>query len=151
MACRPQSALISYFVRVDEDVAHSLLERALAARSGTGCYRAVLADVRPSGSPVVSAVAVEHLNDKEPSVVRNAIEALGQAPTAAVRELLFEVFRKWHSVWQGREDELEGLIERALFAALSRGPRTESELRELEALCVTEMCRIEARIRLSSR
>jgi hypothetical protein len=163
MACRPQSSLLGYFVRVNEDIAKGQLERALESRSRTGCYRTVLADIRVPGSTIIISAAIGRLNDKDPQVVVSAIEAIGRAQPP-VREVLLGFFRQWHREWQGREDELrfnpvnrdrdsayQTVIELALVTALSNGQLTEGDFRELETLCVTDTCRIQARVPLSRR
>jgi hypothetical protein len=65
MACRPQAAFLAYFVRVDPNLGRMLLDRALASRADTGCYRSALTALAALRmTPAVEAVA--HLDDPDP-------------------------------------------------------------------------------------
>lgn len=157
MACRPQAALLAYFLRADPPSGVRLLERVLAARAGTGCYRTVLADVadlRMTGA--VERLALEHLDDPEPAVVRSAAETLGRHGSPAALPALRARFERWSQTWAGREKELqasyakrpphaaEAMVEDALRQALGLGQgwvMDGAALRELQGLCVTDGCR----------
>src|SRR6185295_7046361 len=146
-----------YFVRVDPDRGHELLDLALTSRTTTHCYQYVLLSVgRLRMTPVVEAEAIAHLADAEAEVVRSAIEVLGQFGSPAARAPLLQAFERWHEAWSGRADELrfrqaqpnpnasqamtEDAFRQALGAAASwlADPATLASLSEL---CVTNGCR----------
>jgi hypothetical protein len=157
MACRPQAALLAYFVRVDPDLGQIQLDRALASRALTGCYLSVLRDVaRLRMSPVVEAAAVAHLGDPDPQVVSGAAETLERYGSPASAQALRAHFERWHRTWEGRAEELryrhaevrpdsmQGMIESAFLQALARGQAwlaDTGDLRELRTICVTDNCR----------
>ena len=160
MACRPQAALLAYFVRADADLGRTLLDRALASRADTGCYTAALHGVATLRmTPVVEALAVAHLEDPNPQVVINAAETLGRYGSPASAQALRAQFDRWHRAWEGRQDELgysrtedrpnamQGMVEHAFLQALGRGQgwlTEDADLRELRTLCVTDNCRTQA-------
>jgi hypothetical protein len=160
MACRPQAALLAYFVRADADLGRTLLDRALASRADTGCYTVALREVaKLRMTPVVEASAVAHLEDPNPQVVINAAETLGRYGSPASAQALRARFEGWHRAWKGREEELryshaadrphamQGMVELALLQALGRGQgwlTDDAGLRELRTLCVTDNCRTHA-------
>lgn len=157
MACRPQAALVAYFLRADPPSGGRLLERVLAARAGTGCYQTVLADVanlRMTGA--VERLALEHLDDPESAVVRSAAGTLGRHGSPAARPALRARFERWSQMWAGREEALqvsyakrpphaaEAMVEDALRQALGLAHgwvMDGAALRELQGLCVTDGCR----------
>jgi hypothetical protein len=157
MACRPQAALLAYFVRADADLGQVQLDRALASRAPTGCYMSVLRDVaRLRMSPVVEAAAVAHLGDPDPQVVSSAAETLERYGSPASAQALRAQFERWHRTWEGRAEELryrhaeprpdsmQGMVESAFLQALARGQSWLAEtgdLRELRTICVTDNCR----------
>jgi hypothetical protein len=160
MACRPQAALLAYFVRADPDLGKTLLERALASRETTGCYSFVLRDVATLRmTPAVEAVAVAHLDDPDPQVVISAVEALGRYGSRGSASALRAQFERWHGTWDGRQEELrysraqdrpnsrQGMVEGTFLQALGVGQAwlsDQADLRELRRLCVTDNCRSQA-------
>jgi hypothetical protein len=160
MACRPQAALLAYFVRADPDLGNTLLDRALASRRTTGCYTSTLRDIAILRmTPGVEAVATAHLDDPDPQVVISAVETLGRYGSRASAQPLRAQFERWHRTWEGRQEELrysraehrpnamQGMVELTFLQALGRGQAWltgEADLRELRALCVTDNCRTQA-------
>jgi hypothetical protein len=159
MACRPKAALLAYFVRVDPNLGDALLDRALASRA-SGCHTSVLGDVAALRmTPGVEAVAVAHLDDPDPQVVRSAAETLGRYGSQAAAPPLRAQFERWRRAWEGRQAELrhtwavdhpnasQGMVESTLLQALARGQGWLSDadgIREVRALCVTDGCRNQA-------
>src|SRR5207247_1189459 len=83
LACRPQAALLAYFTRADERTGATLLDRALASRAQTGCFRRAIRDVATYHvGAAVEAAAVAHLDDPDPEVVASAAETLGRFGSA---------------------------------------------------------------------
>jgi len=155
MSCAPQAALLAYFLRVEPSAAAALVEKALASRKDTGCYRSLLTDVAALfAGPELERAAVRSLDDADPAVASDAARMLGAHGPAATRDALLRRFRAWHEQWSGREAELDAQDERdlsashsrvesALLQALALSPAwlaDEELLRGLRALCVTRKC-----------
>ena len=155
LACAQQASILAYFLRVDEALGATLLDRALASRE-TGCWRALdtIADVRMS--PAVEARAISDLDDPDPEAARAAIRALGRHGSPGARELLRAAFQRWHAKWEGHAAELEysralerpnaaqAMVEDAFRQAIGAGQgwvMRASDLRDLQTLCVTDNCR----------
>lgn len=157
LACRPQAALLAYFLRVSSDLGRSLLDRALASRSDTGCFRAVIADIAKLGmTKELEAAAIDRLDDPDPQVVISAAEALGRFGSPAASAPLRARFEEWHRRWaskateirftyaQENSDSIQGTVEHTFVQALTRARAwvaDESDVRELQMLCVTDNCR----------
>jgi hypothetical protein len=165
MACRTQSAILAYFLRVDEGIGQLLLDRAIASRAGTGCRTrlAPVADLRMTS--IVEARAIADLDGSDPDVVIGAIETLGRHGSPAALGPLRAAFERWHGTWNGRAFELlyshgadrpharQAMVEDAFRQALGRGQgwlTRSSELHELEALCVTDNCRAQTSITINA-
>lgn len=155
MACSQQASILAYFLRVDEATGAMLLDRAMASRA-TGCWRSLtqIADLRMT--PVVQARAMTDLDNPDPEVVTAAIQTLGQHGSPAALEPLRAAFQRWHVRWAGRGTELahsraaeppnarQAMVEDAFRQAIGTGRNwlmRAPELRELQALCVTDNCR----------
>ncbi len=161
MACAPQSALLAYFLRVEPAYGAELVEKALASRKETGCYRFLLTSVAGLHmSRELQAVAVASLDD--PALTADAAEMLGSYGSAETRDALLRRFESWHEEWAGREKELsaqnesdpmaaQSRAEAALFHALANAPAwlADKELLEkIRPLCVTKICLGEAQTAL---
>jgi hypothetical protein len=160
LACRPQTALLAYMLRIDQALGETLLNRALNVRQTTGCYRFVLEDVAALRiTPGVVAAAIVHLDDADTQTAISAINTLARDGSPASQARLRERFERWHQTWQGRAAELrfnateihtgpaESVIESSLLRVL--GPErvatiSRPEAEELRALCVTDSCRTTA-------
>jgi hypothetical protein len=159
MACTPQDALLSYFLRVDPDLGLNLVEKALASRKSTACYQMLLGDVaRTRMSPELERIAISQVNDPDPRLVLNAVEMLGRYGSQDARSVLLRRFEQWNQDWTGRGDELvrqqrsdplnsQERVELALLTALTRSPAwlaDEGTIAKLKSLCVTRDCLSEA-------
>jgi hypothetical protein len=160
LACQPKAALLAYFLRVDPSIGAGLLNRALAVREPTGCYRSVLLDVaKLRVSPELEAAAITHLADSSPQVKANAAEMLGRYGSPAAAGPLRAAFERWHAAWAGRADDLrlrvtqpapereQSMVESRVFAALAAGQEwltTARDIGILRRLCVTDGCQASA-------
>jgi hypothetical protein len=161
-ACEPQAYALAYFLRVRPQDGADLLERALAARSKTGCYRSVLHDTAQRRmTPELERRAIAALDDEEPRVVQSAIETLGKFGSVASAPILRARFEGWHRVWQGRAGELDfnrargtddpGVVNRAIESAYLRALAAPlgwlpdaGDITAVREWCVTDSCRREA-------
>lgn len=160
LACRPLFAFLAYFLRADPALGRTQLDRALAQRTLTGCYRSTLDGVAALRmTPALEGTAIAHLEDADPDVVSSAIKAVGDYGSAAAREPLRQHFERWHGAWKERPDDVRvtqifdatkaarGMVESAFIRALGRARgwlTSKSELVDLRALCVTDNCRMQA-------
>jgi hypothetical protein len=161
LACRIQSALLAYLLRVDPASGGELLGKALSARDKnmTGCYALALTDVaKLQMTPEVESAALTVLEEKDQEMVSHAAEVLGLYGSAAVEEVLWRRFERWHEELQSREAELreqfpgvprygpsqlagEALIEQALVSALGTADgwlADPQQLKRLRGLCLTD-------------
>jgi hypothetical protein len=156
MGCRPQWAILSYFLRVDDGVGKTLLDRALTSPSRTGCRTSLAPIAALRMTPTVEARALADLDDTDPDVMIAAIETLGRHGSPAALPPLRAAFERWHAAWEGRASDLQfshaadrphasqAAVEDAFRQALGYGRgwlTRSSDLRELRALCVTDNCR----------
>jgi hypothetical protein len=161
MACAPQSALLAYFLRVEPGYGAELVEKALASRKETGCYRFLLTSVAGLHmNRELQAVAVASLDD--PALTADAAEMLGNYGSAETRDALLRRFESWHEEWAGREKELnarnesepqaaQSRAEAALMHALASAPAWLADkdlLEKIRPLCVTKNCLREAQTAL---
>jgi hypothetical protein len=156
MACSQQASVLAYFLRVDGATGSVLLERAMTSRA-TGCWRFLINQVAAlQMTPVVQAQAIADLDDADPDVVIAAVQTLGQHGSPAALEPLRAAFQRWHATWAGRAAELahshalerpnarQAMVEDAFRQAIGAGRGWvvgAGDLRELQALCVTDNCR----------
>jgi hypothetical protein len=157
MPCRPQAALLAYFLRVDRPAGRMLLETALTTRADTRCYTSVLGEVASRRTMAdIETLAIRHLGDDEPDVVANAAEALGRFGSADALPALRSRLEQWSRQWAGRQEELvyrdprpnppaaHAMVEFSLVQAIGRGQAWHLDgaaLRGVESLCVTDSCR----------
>ncbi|HKE87654.1 MAG TPA: HEAT repeat domain-containing protein [Vicinamibacterales bacterium] len=155
MACRQQTSILAYFLRVDESTGSALLDRAMTSRA-TGCWRFLNEIAAVRMTPVVQTRAIADLDDSDPDVVIAAIQTLGQHGSPAALEPLRTAFQRWHATWADRAAELaysfaverpnarQAMVEDAFRQAIGTGRGwlvRASDLRELQSLCVTDNCR----------
>lgn len=160
LACRPQAALLAYFLRADPAVGRTLLDRVMSTRTETGCYRSALSSIAALRMTLdVEAAAIGHLDDPDPQVVTSAIRTLGDRGSPSAKPLVLRHFERWHDVWRNRLEELQysrargipaenAMVESAFLQALGRGDAwvtTARELATIRSLCVTDNCRDQAR------
>lgn len=160
LACRPLFAFLAYFLRADAALGKTQLDRALAQRTMTGCYRSMFDGVAALRmTPALEETAIAHLVDPDPEVVGSAIKALGTFGSSAAREPLRWQFMRWHEQWTGRPEAVRhtqvadlstshrAMVESAYIDALGRARgwlTSKSELAELRSLCVSDNCRMRA-------
>jgi hypothetical protein len=133
-ACAQQTAMLQYFLRIDRKYGVAEVTFALGQRQLTGCYTALLGDLKESlAIPEIERLAIAMLDDPSPEVVRNAAEALGRYGSAEAEAPLWRRLQTFHEIWKDRSDELrarpigapgraaEGMIEYALMNALAQG------------------------------
>jgi hypothetical protein len=159
MACAPQNALLAYFLRVEPSYGAGLVEKALASREHTGCYKVLLTDVaKLRASRELEPIAIASLDDPDPELASDAASMLGSYGSADARDALLHRFERWHEEWAGREKELNAQdekdgsksqtrVEAALVHALANSPAwlaDEDLLKRLRQLCVTKTCAGEA-------
>jgi HPt (histidine-containing phosphotransfer) domain-containing protein len=149
--CDIQSSLLAYFLRTDRAYGVMQLEKALASRKDTGCYRSVLSDVAAlQASPDIERLAVAHLNDPDTEVAADAAKTLGAYGSSAAEAPLWARMRVWHSQWAGKEAQIEptdahpawvqGELEYALLNSLATSRNwllDKTQLQALDQLCVT--------------
>jgi hypothetical protein len=155
MACREQTSILAYFLRVDEATGSTLLDRAMASRA-TGCRTSLDQIAALRMTPLVQTRAIADLDDSDPELVIDAIQTLGQHGSPAALEPLRMAFQRWHAAWADRAAELaysraverpnarQAMIEDAFRQAIGAGHGwlvRAGELRELQSLCVTDNCR----------
>ena len=157
MPCEAQAGFIAYTLKADAKTGAQLLEKALAARETTGCYKIVLSEVAGRRTvPEVEQAAIAHLDDPDPEVAASAAATLGRYGSPAAEQPLWQRLQKWHQAWAGRAAELpngvgsiftNGLqteLEMALVNALATakswftGPEI---LQRIKALCVSQYAR----------
>jgi hypothetical protein len=155
MACSQQASILAYFLRVDEAIGSTLLDRAMTSRA-TGCWKSLNQIGALRMTPAVQARAIADLDNPDPGVVIAAIQTLGQHGSPAALEPLRMAFERWHATWADRAGELahshaaerpnapQAMVEDAFRQAIGTGQGwlvRASELRELQSLCVTANCR----------
>jgi hypothetical protein len=157
MACAPQGSILTYFLRVDEATGATLLDRAMTSRA-TGCWRFLYEIPGLRITPAVETRAIADLDEADPEVAIAAIQLLERHGSAAALEPLRAAFQRWHTTWAGRAAELayssvierpnvkQAMVEDAFRQAIATGHgwliRADA-LRELQALCVTDNCRVQ--------
>ena len=106
---------------------------ALAARKGTGCYRYVLVDLGAQ-LPKAERSAMEALDDPDPELVGDAVEALGRWGSAGAEKALWGRLERTHKEWDGRQDQLRSTpdfqspgvrgaaLEQGLVSAIAESP-----------------------------
>jgi hypothetical protein len=161
LACREQSSILAYLLRVDEATGVTLLDRATQSRD-MGCWRTLLSDVAAQRmTPALEKRAIAALDDTDPDVLVDAIKTLGRHGSSDALPPLRAAFQRWHVAWANRAEELtysraverpnarHGMIEDAFRQAIGAGQgwlMRADDLRELQSLCVTDTCRQQTRI-----
>jgi hypothetical protein len=153
-ACRPQNAMLAYFLRVAPEIGGDYLNKALVAR-GKGysrCYEDMLTRVAAQHmSAQVAQAATAALDDDDEDVVSHAAAVLGEYGSADAEKALWSRFEKWHEDMLSRtpQEELsagEEKIENAFREALTRGRAwlaDPEKLKRVRALCFSEKSRNE--------
>ena len=165
LACRQQSSILAYLLRVDEATGVAMLDRASQSRS-TGCWQTLLGDVADQHMmPALQLRAVAALDDSDPEILLDAIKTLGRHGTSDALPPLRAAFQRWHAAWADRAAEIvysrtidrpnarQGMVEDAYRQAIGAGQgwlMRADDLRELQSLCVTDNCRQQTRNMIES-
>jgi hypothetical protein len=104
-ACEPQTAMLRYFLRVDPEYGAAQVKASLAARKETHCYSSLLRSLEDQ-LPKAQQIAIDSLQDSDPEVVQDAVEALGLRGSAEAEPALWARLERFQRDWAGREDEL---------------------------------------------
>jgi hypothetical protein len=104
-ACKPQTAMLRYFLRLEPEFGVKAVEASLAARKVTGCYHFLLQELGDA-LPKVEPLVINALNDTDLEVANDAALALGHWGTASAEAALWARLKRFHQEWQGREGEL---------------------------------------------
>src|ERR1017187_1300828 len=148
-SCQPE--LMAYFVRVDPAYADRVFHshpwdmQAEPPRC-TAMYFDRTA--RLAMGPVLEKYMTAYLMHRTVNIKKIAAQALGRFGSPAALGPLWDTFRYFHDYWKGNAAELErngeGVgLEMELRKAIARGRHwlaTETDLRTIESLCVSERC-----------
>jgi hypothetical protein len=108
--------------------------------------------------PVLEKYMTAYLMHRTVNIKKTAAQSLGRFGSPAALPPLWDTFRYFHDYWKGKAAELErngeGVgLEMELRKAIARGRHwlaTETDLRTIESLCVSERCVQETRQDLSA-
>jgi hypothetical protein len=98
--------------------------------------------------PVLERYMAAYLMQGDVPLKKLAAQSLGRYGSAAAAGPLWDTFRYFHEYWKGKQAELERngegvYLEIELRNAIARGRHwlaTESDLRTIESLCISERC-----------
>jgi NADH:ubiquinone oxidoreductase subunit E len=148
-SCQPE--LMAYFVRVDPAYADRVFHshpwdmQAEPPRC-TAVYFA--RTPRIAMGPVLEKYMAAYLMHRTVYLKKTAAQSLGRFGSPAALGPLWDAFRYFHDYWKGKPAELaqngEGVgLEMELRNAIARGKHwlaTDTDLRTIESLCVSERC-----------
>ena len=150
------SEWLAYFTRADPAYAERILKRTPWDMHQPVAHCGVhwMYTVSPFGvHRVFEEYLIAHLQHEGVPVKWTAAAALSAYGSANARKPLEEAFRYFHDYWMDRKAELEDLgyregrlLEQRLRAAIAQGRAwfvDEAALRQLAALCVSDICRTE--------
>jgi hypothetical protein len=117
--------MLRYFLRVAPEYGARQAVLSLRARKDTGCYRRLFEDLGPE-LPKIQQTAIDALEDPDPEVARNAVQALGRWGTPEAEAALWDRLQRLHQHWAGREAQLRSAsdaagMEQALVSAIASG------------------------------
>jgi hypothetical protein len=150
--CQPE--LLAYFVRVDPAYA----DRVLRAKAWDMHAPAPMCTVQYfdrtaplAMSPGLEQYIAAYLMHSDVHVKTTAAHSVARYGSPAALPKLWETLRYFHEWWQGKGAELEkngeaAMLEVELANAIARGRgwlATPAELRQVEALCIGQRCRVE--------
>ena len=98
--------------------------------------------------PVLERYMAAYLMQGQVPLKRAAARSLGRFGSPAAAAPLWDAFRYFHDYWKGKQEELEQnregvLLEVELRDAIPRGTNwlaTDTDLRTIESLCISERC-----------
>jgi hypothetical protein len=148
-SCQPE--LMAYFVRVDPEYADRVFHsHPWDMQAEPPRCTAMYFDRTPriAMGPVLERYMTAYLMHRTVSIKKTAAQSLGRFGSPAALPPLWDTFRYFHDYWKGKAAELErngeGVgLEMELRKAIARGRHwlaTETDLRTIESLCVSERC-----------
>jgi hypothetical protein len=157
--CQPE--LMAYFVRVDPEYADRVFHsHPWDMQAEPPRCTAMYFDRTPriAMGPVLEKYMTAYLMHRTVNIKKTAAQSLGRFGSPAALPPLWDTFRYFHDYWKGKAAELErngeGVgLEMELRKAIARGRHwlaTETDLRTIESLCVSERCVQETRQDLSA-
>ena len=151
-SCQPE--LMAYFVRRDPAYADRVFhshpwDMHAAPPRCTLQYFALTPQI--AMAPVLERYLAAYLMHGDVVLKKTAAQSLGRFGSPAATGPLWDAFRYFHDYWKGKQAELtqnrEGVdLEVELRNAIARGRHwlaTETDLRTIESLCVSERCLFE--------
>lgn len=149
-SCQPE--LVAYFVRADPAYADKLFRSSPwnMQKPVPRCAVDIFLRTSPLAMhPVLEKYMVAYLMHSEVHVKTVAAQALGRYGSKTVQLPLWDSFRYFHEYWKGKEAQLavngEGVVlEAELRNAIARGRNwltTDTDLRTIASLCISERCR----------
>jgi hypothetical protein len=159
-SCQPE--LMAYFVRVDPAYADRIFHSHawdMQARPPQCTLQYFQITPRIATAPVLEKYIMAYLMNRDVFTKRIAAQSLGKSGSPAALEALWDAFHYFHNYWDGKRAELErnneGVeLEMELRNAIVRGRHwvtTESDLRMIESMCVSERCLNETQEGLRAR
>ena len=147
--CQPE--LMAYFVRVDPAYADREFHSHpwdMQARPPRCTVRYFERTPQIASGPALERYITAYLNHGSVPLKRTAAKSLENFGSPAAVGPLWEAFRYFHDYWKGKQAELaqnaEGVsLEVELRNAIARGRHwlaTETDLRTMESLCISEQC-----------
>jgi hypothetical protein len=148
-SCQPE--LMAYFVRVDAAYADRVFHsHSWDMQAEPPRCTAMYFDRTPriAMGPVLEKYMVAYLMHRTVNLKKTAALSLGRFGSPAALAPLWDAFRYFHDYWKGQAAELaqnrEGeFLEMELRNAIARGRHwlaTDTDLRTIESLCVSERC-----------
>jgi hypothetical protein len=148
-ACQPE--LMAYFVRVDPAYAdHVFHSHPWDMQTEPPRCTAMYFDRTPriAMGPVLEKYMTAYLMHRTVNLKKAAVQSLGRFGSPAALAPLWDTLRYFHEYWKGKAAELaqngEGVgLEVELRNAIARGRywlATDTDLRTIESLCVSERC-----------
>ncbi len=153
-SCQPE--LLAYFVRVDPAYADRVFHSHpwdMQAEPPHCTARYFERTPQIAMGPVLEKYMTAYLMHRTVNLKKTAAQSLGKFGSPAALGPLWDTFRYFHDYWKGKPAELaqngEGVgLEVELRNAIARGRywlATDTDLRTLQSLCVSERCQYETR------
>jgi hypothetical protein len=147
--CQPE--LMAYFVRVDPAYADRVFHRHawdMHAEPPRCAARYFDRTPRIAMGPALEKYMTAYLMHRDVLLKKTAAQSLGLFGSPAALGPLWDAFRYFHDYWKGKQAELaqngEGVfLEVELRNAIARGRRwvaTDTDLRTIESMCISERC-----------
>lgn len=138
--CAFQSGVLAYFLRVRPEYGAAAVNKALAMRKQTGCYKYLFTEVAPLHyDAILEKAAVAHLNDPDPEVVADTSEVLGKYGSRRAESALWARLRRTDDKAVPRERFEWRLVE--ALATAQNWYETRTRLQQVRALCATDNMR----------